>query len=200
MSLRWVLLPLLALAGSNHVRAGVESLTAEELARAGQGEIVVRTLKAGSPSAGRVLAAVVIAAPVQAVWSVMVDVERSPEFIPGLRHARVLERGDAHELIEHRVKYAALLPEFTYRYRADYLPPERIDFHRVSGDLRAMEGRWALSATADGTGTVVVYTVRLDPGFFVPQWLVRQSLQKNLPEVLLALRARVRALAPPAAR
>jgi len=177
--------------------AGAEfSLTPDELNRVEQGQIVVRTLATDAPSAGRVLAAVAIAAPVETVWAVMVDVERAPEFIPGLRRARALERGPTHDLIEHAVKYSALLPEFNYRYRADYRPPEQIDFRRVSGDLKALEGSWSLRPTADGRGTLVLYAVRLDPGFLVPQWLVRRSLQKNLPAVLLALRTRVLSLPP----
>ena len=175
--------------------AGAESLTPDELVRVAQGEIIVRTLATEGATAGRVLAAVEIPAAAGVVWAVMVDVERAPEFIPGLRRARVLERGASHELIEHTVKYAALLPEFTYRYRADYRRPERIDFQRVSGDLRVLQGAWQLRPDGD-VRTVVVYSVFLDPGFFVPQWLVRQSLRQNLPAVLRALRTRVHALAP----
>ena len=190
--------PLLALLGATAL-AAQESLTPDELARVERGEVIVRSLAVEGTTAGRVLAAVAIAAPAAAVWEVMVDVEHAPAFVPGLRRARVLEREAAHELIEHTVKYAVFLPEFTYRYRADYQRPARIDFQRVSGDLRALQGTWTLRPSADGGGTVVVYSVALDPGFFVPQWLVRQSLRKNLPAVLLALRERVQS-PPPAGR
>ncbi len=174
-----------------------DALTAEELARVGRGEVVVRHLAAKKTSGGRVWAAVAIPAPVAVVWDLMVDVGQAPEFVPGLRRARWIERHESHEIIEHAVKFSRLLPEFIYRYRADYQRPERIDFHRISGDLRAMEGSWSLRAEADGRGTIVTYSVYLDPGFLVPRWLVRQSLQRNLPAVLRALRERV--LARPAA-
>lgn len=179
--------------------AAPEALTAEELARVERGEVVVRSLATDNSSAGRVWAAVAIAAPVAVVWDIMLDVEHASEFVPGLRRARRLERHGAYEIIEHTVKYSWLLPEFTYRFRADYQRPARIDFHRISGDLRALEGSWSLHATPDGTGTIVAYAVYLDPGFLVPQWLVRQSLQRNLPAVLRALRERVpaKSAAPP---
>ena len=39
--------------------------------------------------------------------------------------------------------------------------------------------------------TLVRYRVFLDPGFWVPQWLVRTSLKADLPAVLTALRTKV---------
>ena len=178
--------------------AAPETLSAEELARVERGEVVVRSLATESSSAGRVWAAVAIAAPASVVWDVMVDVEHAPEFVPGLRCARRLEQHGQYEIIEHTVKFSWLLPEVTYRFRADYVPLARIDFRRVSGDLRALEGTWSLRATPDNAGAIVTYSVYLDPGFLVPQWLVRQSLQRNLPAVLRALRGR--AMATSAAR
>lgn len=171
-------------------------LTAEELGRVERGEVVVRSLAGENRSAGRVWAAIAVAAPIDTVWDVMVDVEHAPEFVPGLRRARRLERHGSDEIIEHTVKYLWLLPEFTYRFRADYERPQRIVFRRISGDLRALEGEWTLRASTDGKGTVVTYSVHLDPGFLVPQWAVRKSLQHNLPAVLRAVRERALAGAP----
>ena len=173
--------------------------TAPELARLARGEVVVRNLAPKNSTAARVWAAVQIAAPIDVVWAVMVDVDHAPEFVPDLRRARRLERATDHEIIEHTVRYSPLLPEFTYRFRADYRRPAQIDFQRISGDLKAMSGTWTLATTAGGT--VVTYSVYLDPGFFVPQWLVRQSLRKNLSAVLLAVRNRAMAVnvAPPTA-
>lgn len=192
-TLKFFLLCGLGVLGATRGLAAPEALTAEELARVERGEVVVRSLATENSSAGRVWAAVAIAAPVAVVWDVMVDVEHAPEFVPGLRRARRLEQHGQYEIIEHTVKFSWLLPEVTYRFRADYAPLARIDFRRVAGDLRALEGTWSLRATADGSGALVTYSVYLDPGFLVPQWLVRQSLQRNLPAVLRALRQRAMA-------
>ena len=61
---------------------------------------------------------------------------------------------------------------------ADCDPPRRIDFHRIRGDLKQEEGTWLLTATADGSATVVEYEMYLDPGFWIPQWLVTRTLRK----------------------
>lgn len=197
ISPRLILGIALSVLGSAPVLAGSEDFAAADLAKIARGEVVVRSLPSENTTAGRVWAAIAIAAPIATVWAVMLDVEHAPEFVPGLRRARRIERQDTSEIIEHTVKHSWLLPEVTYRFRADYRPPEQIDFHRISGDLRAMTGTWTLRATTDGRGTIVTYAVYLDPGFLVPQWLVRQSLERNLPAVLRATRQRVTTPRPP---
>jgi hypothetical protein len=47
---------------------------------------------------------------------------------------------------------------------------------------------WLLTPTADGSGTVVQYEVYLDPGFWIPEFLVTRSLGKDLRAALTHLR------------
>jgi ribosome-associated toxin RatA of RatAB toxin-antitoxin module len=136
-------------------------------------------------------ATVWIGAAPRAVWRVMVDCPGAPEFVPGMRACRVLEEHGDVSLIEHRVKVVPALPELTYVFRIDHRPYRRIRFRRVAGALRRMEGEWRLRSYREGT--LVSYTVVLDPGFVVPQWAVRRALTRDLPRHLGALKERVEA-------
>jgi len=184
---RAVLAALLALAAAGAAIAGGPDLGDADLARLRRGEAVVWAAAPEHPR--EVAAAVLVDAPRERVWEVMVDCPHAPEFVPGMRECRVLEHAADHDLIEHRVKVFAFLPEVRYTFRADYRPGERIDFARTGGDLKAVEGSWTL-ARVDGK-TLVRYSVYLDPGFLVPRWAVRRALRNDLPKLLLALRARV---------
>jgi uncharacterized protein YndB with AHSA1/START domain len=159
------------------------------------GEVVVQTATAADPDhpRGSVLAAVLIRARPEAVWAVMTDCRQALEFVPGLRRCRRVDSApDGHwEDIEQEIRYAWYLPAVRYVLRADYDRPHRIDFHRISGDLKREEGAWVLTATPDGAATVVDYEMYLDPGFWIPQALVNRSLRKDLPAALLGLRERV---------
>ncbi len=159
-------------------------------------EVVVRSTLDTSESRGRVSAAVRINAGPEAVWNVMTDCEHASSFVPGLKHCRRVKSSPegTWEFIEHEVKYSWLLPTIRYVFRADYQRPWRIDFRRVSGDLKDQQGTWLLETTPDGSATIIQYEVYLDPGFWVPQALVRHSLRKDLPAVLEALRTRVEGL------
>jgi uncharacterized protein YndB with AHSA1/START domain len=163
--------------------------------RLAAGEIVVEADPTADPERprGRVRAAVLIHARPEAIWRVMTDCAQTQLFVPGLKRCRRLEgAADGRwEDIEHEIRYSWYLPTVVYVFRADYDRPRRIDFHRIRGDLKREEGTWVLAATADGSATVVEYEMYLDPGFWVPQFLVNRSLRKDLPAALAGLRERV---------
>jgi hypothetical protein len=51
-----------------------------------------------------------------------------------------------------------------------------------------LKGSWYLQS--DGDYTIAHYAVDLAPGFWVPRWIVRAALRRDLPKMLRALRAR----------
>ena len=161
--------------------------------RLADGEVIVRTGFDAHERKGRVYAAVRIRATADVIWNVMTNCQDAPSFVPGLKRCRRLQSAPdgSWEIIEHEVKYSWLLPTVHYVFRADYQRPHRIDFHRVSGDLKDQEGTWLLGESADSSATIVEYEVYLDPGFWVAEALVRHTLRRDLPAVLRALRDRV---------
>jgi len=163
--------------------------------RLADGEVVVLAAEAIDPAAprGRVRAAVRIPASADSVWNVMTDCAQAPLYVPGLKRCRRIDAAPdgRWEDIEHEVRYSWLLPAVRYVFRAQYERPHRMDFHRISGDLKAEEGTWILTQTPDGTATVVEYEVYLDPGFWIPRFLVARLLRKDVPAVLSGLRERV---------
>jgi ribosome-associated toxin RatA of RatAB toxin-antitoxin module len=163
--------------------------------RLAAGEVVVQTTSQIDPAAprGRIRAAIVIPASPQVIWGVVTDCDQARAFVPGLKRCRRIDEAPDGRWadIEQDVRYSWLMPEIRCVFRAEYDRPHRIDFHRVSGDLKAEEGTWLLTPTADGSGTLVQYEVYVDPGFSIPQFVVSHSLRKELPAVLTGLRDRV---------
>jgi ribosome-associated toxin RatA of RatAB toxin-antitoxin module len=171
----------------------VPDLSEDQLHRLEQGDIVVSVNQAEGPARGTVEATILIEAPVDLIWRIMNDCEEIPNFIPGIEKCEVLESGENWEFIRHEIKWIWLFPRLSYVFRADYLPKREISFNRISGDLREMKGSWRL-IPAESSGTFVRYRVYLDPGFLIPQWLVRNSLKSDIPAVLTALRNKVLAI------
>lgn len=159
-----------------------------ELAKLAKGEVIIREDQSSDGGGRKVQAAILIDSPVQRVWNVIIDCERAAEFMPDLKSCKFLQRGEDTAIIEQQVKVSWLLPKTTYIYRSIYQKFRRIDFKRISGDLKDLEGSWVFERAGGDQQTIVVYSVFLDPGFVVPKWLVRKLLRKNLPDVLLALR------------
>ena len=163
--------------------------------RQAAGEVVVSAPREVDPShpRGEVRAAVLIKADPEAVWRVMTDCAQALKFVPGLRKCRVVQTAPDGTWadIEQEVRYSWLLPVIHYVFRAQYDRPHRIDFHRISGDLKQQQGTWVLTADASTGATLVEYEVYLEPGFWIPQFLVTRSLRKDLPGVLAGLREHV---------
>jgi ribosome-associated toxin RatA of RatAB toxin-antitoxin module len=163
----------------------------EELDRMARGEVVSGLDKLPGSQKGMVNAAIMINAPAELIWGSMTDCFHAPEFIPGLISCKVLEDHGETEIIEHQVKFSWFIPTLTYVFRAVYEKNRRIDFKRIGGNLKEFEGSWILEPVGDGRQTVVLYSVYLDPGFFLPQWLIQMFLRRDLSGLLLALRSRV---------
>jgi hypothetical protein len=89
------------------------------------------------------------------------------------------------------MNYSWYVPKLTYVFRASYDSPSKVTIERVSGDLRTLRGSWELKS--DGEYTIAHYTVDLAPGFWVPHWIVRAALRRDLPKMLRALRSRAEA-------
>ncbi|HKD54176.1 MAG TPA: SRPBCC family protein [Steroidobacteraceae bacterium] len=201
MQLRTIALVLLALTVLPPAAAVAQSAwTADPQVqqRLTAGEVVVA---AGTPAdpqhpRGLVQAAVRISASPEAIWKVLTDCQQALTYVPGLLGCRRIDGAPDGSWadIEHVVHYSWMLPTVRYVFHAEYQRPNRIDFHRISGDLKEEQGTWLLTPSPDGSSTLVQYEVYIDPGFWVPQFLVHRSLRKDLPAALSGLRERVEAV------
>jgi hypothetical protein len=129
----------------------------------------------------------------EAVWSLITSCPESLRMVPGLEVCDVLETApdQSWQRIRHVMNYSWYLPKVTYLIRATYDSPSKVSIERISGDLRVLRCSWELKS--DGDYTVAHYTVDLAPGFWVPNWIVRTALRKDLPRMLRALRSRAEA-------
>jgi carbon monoxide dehydrogenase subunit G len=160
------------------------------------GEVAVRIAFDGEASSMRVNAAVRVKASPEAIWTVLTDCDHAASFIPGVKRCRRVKSAPdgTWEVIEQESKYSWLMPSVTTVVQADYRRPRRIDFRRVSGDLKDEDGTWLLETdhggSVPGNTTLVEYELHVDPGFWIPRVLLRHSLQSELPAALTALRNR----------
>jgi ribosome-associated toxin RatA of RatAB toxin-antitoxin module len=193
----WLSVFLVALTAGEAAEAGPPlEYSQETLDRLSQGEVIVTAEQSDPKHQGRVQALILIEAPVNLVWRVLLDCEGAPAFVSGLQSCKIMQRAEDTDLIAHQIKLSWLFPRIDYTFRAHYVENERIDFKKESGDVKEFEGSWVLQPLKNGQETMVVYSVFLKPGFFVPQWFVRRALSRDLPQVLINFRNRVKTLSP----
>ncbi len=163
-------------------------------------QVAVRVEFDGDQPRIHVRAAVRINASPETIWHVLTDCDHAASFIPGVKRCHPLQVApdDSWVIVEQEAKYSWLMPAVKCVIRADYKRPRRIEFKRLSGDLKQEEGEWMLEPAAAGVSdpasapvTNVVYDLYVDPGFWIPRVLLRHSLRSELPAAFTALRARV---------
>jgi len=137
-------------------------------------------------------AAIQVHATPEVIWQLLTHCEAAAVYIPGLKHcARLAAAADGSwAIVEHDIRYSPLMPMIHSVVRSQYEPPYRVEFHGIGGGtLKNESGGWLLEPSSDGQATTVVYHLSIEPSFWIPRALLRHSLNKELPAVLMGLRA-----------
>lgn len=165
----------------------------DEQLRLARGEVVVDQQDVGPTKF--VVAKILIDAPPDQVWPIMTNpFEFQEKISPRMKQVKVVtDRADL-SVLKVTVNVGFFLPSLTYSVESRYEPNERIDFKRVGGVVKDFKGYWAIIPIADGSKTEIVYSMYVDPGIPVPQWIVRAGVRDELPKTLLAMRERVMAV------
>lgn len=165
-------------------------------ARLSSGAVAIHTVVNGKASSGTVEAAIRIHASAREIWPLITQCRYAAWLIPGLRRCRMLETAPDGSWadIEHVIQYSLFTPTMRSVFRAEFHPPYRMDFHRIGGNLKHEVGSWNLLPSA-GDATTVVYRVSLESGFWIPKFVVRRTLHKQLPAALRSLRKHAQELA-----
>ncbi len=69
----------------------------------------------------------------------------------------------------------------------------KFDYVKGSGNIEDTRGHWSIEPWKGGS--LVSYLLWTDPGGVVPMWAVNRASRRSLPEVVVALRDRVRGAA-----
>jgi ribosome-associated toxin RatA of RatAB toxin-antitoxin module len=134
----------------------------------------------------------VVDVPLERFFDLVVDYERYPEFVPGIRKCRVLKQGG-----EKHVEYELDLgvKRIKYVLRHEEQRPRRVTWSLVSGDMmRVSNGSWDLADEGGRTRAVYSVDIQITRPPLVPQALVDRVSDEltrvQLPKTLEAFKAR----------
>lgn len=189
----FLLLSLFLLALSvycSNVAYGQTALSDNELLRLEGGEVLLSSNIEGCKMP-LVQGKILINTRPDKVWSIVVNpAEVAGKIQKHIKKFRFLKDTPHNSVLDCQVEVASFLPRFNYVVESSYEPCKRIEFWRVGGALKDFHGYWLFEPRDNGSKTLVTYAMYLDPGFFVPQWIIRQGLRRELPETLGGIRAR----------
>lgn len=161
-----------------------------------KGEIIVGYKTVGETKF--VTGRMIINQPPDRIWPIMVNpYEFKGTISPRMTDLSVMVDQPNTSTLKVNMDIVFPIPPITYIVKSKYEQSAlggKIDFWRIGGTLKDFRGQWIMIPRDHGTKTELAYSMYLDPGFYVPQWIVRQGVKAELPKTLEALRSRVKSV------
>jgi ribosome-associated toxin RatA of RatAB toxin-antitoxin module len=138
---------------------------------------------------------IVIEAPVERFYDLVVDYERYPEFVPGIKACRILD-GAGPKRVEYELDLG--VKRIRYVLRMEEERPRRVAWSLVSGEwMKVSNGSWALADDGGRTRAVYAVEIQITRPPLVPQAIVDRVSDEltriQLPRTLDAFKARAEA-------
>jgi uncharacterized membrane protein len=132
-----------------------------------------------------------IAAPVDEVMAVLLDIEHYPEWARDLKRAEVLARDDEGRVASARFRAAGFGYSTQYTLAYDHSVPGRLSWRLTEGDAtRVLDGCYELRDNGDGTSEVI-YELEVELALPLPGFIKRRTAHKITHTALQELQARV---------
>ena len=122
------------------------------------------------------------------VWQVLSDYGNAPHVFPMLKKCQVLEDHGAVKIVKHRIAPSAPAGQYEYVLEIKETPSKSMEWHRISGDFKEVDGLWKLEPIDGGHGTLVTYSSHVNGGMFLPQCLVKRQFHADTPQIMAALK------------
>lgn len=158
-----------------------------------KGQVVVSQNTEPSNAMPSVEAKILIAKPQDKVWNVVSNPEKLMREEKKVKKVKVLSRAGNKQNVEFSVLMTRLLPPFNYILLQELSGPGLLRFHRVSGSFKDIQGSWRLTPIENGSKTILTYTLKIDPGPFlpIPRWMLLNAVKSDLPSMMMNAKAAI---------
>ena len=130
---------------------------------------------------------VIIDAPADRVFDIIVDYDRYAEFLPEVKEVRSADRRGNEVDVHYGID---LVKRIHYTLHMVEERPRSVRWSFVRGELmRDNKGSWTLEPTPDGK-TRATYSIEVGVGPLVPRSIVNALVDQSLPKMLEAFKKR----------
>jgi ribosome-associated toxin RatA of RatAB toxin-antitoxin module len=156
-------------------------------------EVAVKRVDAEDRHVFEVEASGAVQAAPAAVWKILTDYERMPEFVPDLRSSRVLSRTGKRAIVEQfgQARFLFFRRDIHLIVQVTEQPPSAIEIGLVTGDMNVYSCRWELVPIPETGGTRVLYSGKLVPKFYVPGFLGANIISSDIERMMRAVLERL---------
>ena len=139
-----------------------------------------------------------VRAPVEQVHEIFEDFEAWPQWMPGIRRVRILDRTAETA----RVDMTSLMLGWTFDQTVEFhIRTDRVIQKQIAGRFKKWDAEWRLKSSENGNSTILSASFDIDLGFlgmFVPDRAVANALNDFFSELTSNAEARIRKRPAPA--
>jgi ribosome-associated toxin RatA of RatAB toxin-antitoxin module len=136
-----------------------------------------------------VVTKVLVKAKIEHVWPILVDYDNATRIFPILKKCELVEDKGTKKIVRHEIAPSGVPGTYEYVLEIQECAPKTLEWHRLSGDFKEVDGFWKLEPAETGHCTLVTYASHVNGGFFIPQPLIKHQLHMDMPTALTALKS-----------
>ncbi len=92
------------------------------------------------------------------------------------------------KIARHEIAPSGIPDTFEYILEVHETAPKLMEWRRLSGDFKEVDGSWKLEPANGGSYTLVTYASHVTGGFLMPQMIIRRQSHIDMPNTLAALK------------
>jgi len=129
----------------------------------------------------------VVSASRQKIWQALLDYDNFTKIFTGIDKLQVLEEDQNGALVAFWID--AVVKKLHYVLSRKYTQEGvLIEWNRVSGDLKLIQGSWRIERTAVPNKKLLIYESYVDIGYSVVTWAIRQGAKMKARKMAYRLR------------
>ncbi len=121
------------------------------------------------------------------VWHVLTDYNNAHRTFPMMKKCQVIEDHGCTKLMKHVVAPTGALGTYEYIIELKETDKKSLEWKRVSGSFKEVDGWWKLEPVEGGRHTMVTYATYVNGGIFMPQGLIKRQFRTDMPQVMSLL-------------
>ncbi|MBS1991695.1 MAG: SRPBCC family protein [Cyanobacteria bacterium SZAS LIN-2] len=140
-----------------------------------------------------VVARVTVKAPPEKVFQILSDYDHADKVFPQVKRCKLVSEKGTSKVVKHEIAPSGMPGTYEYMLDIKETAPHALEWHRISGDFKQVDGYWKLDPTEGGHATLVTYASYVDGGMFIPQLLIRRQSKIDMAGVVNTLKAQAEA-------
>lgn len=121
------------------------------------------------------------------VWHILTDYNNAHRTFPMMKKCQVIEDRGCTKLMKHIVAPTGALCTYEYIIELKETDKKSLEWKRVSGSFKEVDGWWKLEPVDGGRHTMVTYGSYVNGGLFMPQGLIKRQFRTDMPQVMATL-------------